>query len=49
MKPLWLSFALIGIGFFKEFRLTGRDSLCPDGAAFVSTMPPSPSGGTAKG
>lgn len=25
------------------FRLTGRDSLCPDGASFVSTMPPSPS------
>ena len=29
---------------WSEFRLTGRDSLCPDGAAFVSTMPPSPSG-----
>lgn len=28
----------------SEFRLTGRDSLCPDGAAFVSTIPPSPSG-----
>ena len=28
----------------SEFRLTGRDSLCPDGASFVSTMPPSPSG-----
>lgn len=27
-----------------EFRLTRRDSLCPDGASFVSTMPPSPSG-----
>lgn len=29
----------------SEFRLTGRDSLCPAGASFVSTMPPSPSGG----
>ena len=28
----------------REFRLTGRDSLCPSGASFVSTMPPSPPG-----
>ena len=28
----------------SESRLTGRDSLCPAGASFVSTMPPSPSG-----
>ena len=27
-----------------EFRLTGRDSLCPSGASLVSTMPPSPLG-----
>lgn len=32
-----------------EFRLTGRDSFYPSGASLVSTMPPSPSGGTAKG
>ena len=32
-----------------EFRLTGRDSLCPAGASFVSTMPPSPSGDIQRG
>lgn len=32
-----------GIEVSKEFRPLGRDSLCPSGAAFVSTMP-APSG-----